>query len=148
MTQEHILTSGITDTLDIPHAQGQTITLRKLSWQHLKDARETKKETALAELAGVPSNMLPDLGGRCRKGCGEEKHEGACPTPEEGDESGRDPADAYDTETLLQAAIVSWSYTEPVSKKNINDLNEQTAMWLKVEIVRLNTVPSEGEQKN
>ena len=106
MTQEHILTSGITDTLDIPHAQGQTITLRKLSWQHLKDARETKKETALAELAGVPSNMLPGLGGRCRKGCGEEKHEGACPTPEEGAVAGPGPADAYETENLRHADIV------------------------------------------
>ena len=148
MQQEHIMTSGITDTLDIPHASGQTITLRKLSWQHLKEARAKHKADFLEEMAVMPSNMIPDMSNRCRKGCGEEKHKGACPPPEDGEQSGIDPADEYDTETLLQAAIVSWSYEEPVSKANVNDLNEQTAKWLKAEIVRLNTAPTEEEQGN
>ena len=148
MTQEDTLTSDITDTLDIPHAPGQTITVRNLSWQHLKDARAVRKAEVMEELAALPSSMIPDMRNRCRRGCGEEKHKGACPPPEDGDQLGGNPVDEYDTETLLQAAVVSWSNDAPVSKANVNDLNEQTAMWLKAEIVRLNTAPTEGEQKN
>ena len=144
-----MLTIGITDKLDIPHEPGEWIEIRKLSWKHLADARKGRQETVFATVRAMGGEVLNALPSRCSKGCGEEKHDGACPPPaERADPSATDPTNEFDIETLLQSAIIAWSYEEPVSRETVNDLNEPTTKWLAGEIVRLNTAPSEGERKN
>ena len=144
-----MLTIGITKELEIPHEPGETITIRKLSWKQLANARKERQEAVFATVKAMGGEVLSALPSRCSKGCGEEKHQGACPPPEErADPSGVDPTNEYDHGTLLQTGIVSWSYEKPANVGNIDDLDEVTAKWAVAEIVAYNTAPSEGERKN
>ena len=145
-----MLTIGMTDKLDIPDEPDAWIEVRRLSWRHLADARKARQLEVFATVRAMGSDVLNSLPGRCSKGCGEEKHDGACPpVAERADQAAVDPVNEFDIETLLVNAIVGWSYDEPVSKATINDsLSEPTAKWLAGEIVRLNTLPTEEETKN
>ena len=144
-----MLTMGITERLDVPGEEGQWIEVRRLSWKHLADARKARQEAVFATVRAMGGEVLKSLPSRCSKGCGEEKHEGRCtPVAQRADQAATDPVNEFDIETLLQSAVVGWSYEETVSKDTISDLSEPTANWLAAEIVRLNTTPAEGAQKN
>ena len=47
----------------------------------------------------------------------------------------------YDAATLLEYAVVSWSYPEPVSPENLSLLDSITREWLVEEVVTRNTRP-------
>ena len=147
-----MLTSGITDTLEIPHEPGQTITIRKLPWKQLAKARKARKKGVFSDVKDMGADVLAALPSRCAKGCGEEKHKGDCPPVEERSNLAEaDPTEEFDQDTLLHAGITEWTYEKdgkgvPCNEANINDMDEVTAKWAFAEIVKFNTAPSEEEQ--
>lgn len=144
-----MLTKGITDKRDIPHEPGEWIEIRKLSWIDLDDAREARQAAVFGNVKAMGGEVMAALPKRCKKGCGEEKHDGACPPPEErADDSAADPTNEYDQNIMLHRGIVAWSYEEPSSGANIDTLDEVTAHWIHGELVVYNTVPKGDEQKN
>jgi hypothetical protein len=143
-----MLTIGITDRRDIPHEPGEWIEIRKLSWKQLADARKVRQEVVFSSVRAMGGEVINALPKRCGQ-CGEEKHEGACPPPEQRtDASAADPTNEYDRGTLLHTGIVAWSYDKPANVGNIDELDDVTAAWATAEIVAYNTVPSEEERKN
>ena len=144
-----MLTSGITETLDTPHEPGQTITIRKLSWKQLNKARKARRKGVFSDVKDMGSEVLAALPSRCAKGCGDEKHKGACPTVEDRvDPAATDPTDEYDQDTLLHVGITAWSYEENATEANVDMLDEPTAKWVFAEVVRFNTRPTEEKKGN
>lgn len=145
-------TEGITERLEVPGEPDQWIEIRKLSWHDLKKAREARQDNVLGTLRTMGGDVVKSLPGRCRE-CGEEKHDGDCPPPEERkDASAADPTNEYDQETILHAGVVSWSYEPALTKENriarINGLDEPTGKWLHEQLVARNTTPKGDERKN
>ncbi len=144
-----MLTIGITDKREIPHEPGEWIEIRKLSWKQLANARKERQEAVFATVRAMGGEVLNSLPSRCSKGCGEEKHKGNCPPPEErADPSAADPTNEFDIATLLHVGIVAWSYEQAANVGNIDELDDVTAKWAAAAIVAYNTTPSEGERKN
>lgn len=145
-----MLTSGITDTLEIPHEPGETITIRKLAWKALDAAKKARRKDTFSDVKEMGADVLAALPSRCSKGCGEEKHKGKCPPVEDrvDTDAAKDPTGEYDQDMILHSGITDWSYDKACNAANIDDLDEPTAKWAFEEIIKFNTAPTEDEQKN
>ncbi len=134
-------TKGITKTLDHPHEEGQTVTIRKVSSGYLDVAREIfsrRTSRNIKEMGG-----LGGLGNikRCPK-CAGQREEGHECNPLDvfaKEERAKGPsavdASVLDRKTMLNAAITSWSAEFEVNEESVADLDEFTADWLFREIV-------------
>ena len=143
-----MLTIGITKQVAIPHEKGEWIEIRKLSWKQLDDARKMRQEAVFSTVRAMGGEVMAALPKTCRR-CGEEKHDGACPSQaERAAAAASDPMNDYDRATLLHAGIVKWSYQEVLTEAAIDQLDEVTAAWAAEEILAYNTTPSEEERKN
>lgn len=123
-------------TVEIPHEPGQWIGFCKLSWKQFKQARkkaEKENREVIRELGGEILKALQVEGGekRARKLIDEQEY---------------DPR-TYDTEELLLAGIVSWSYEAEVNPETVAALDKQTSDWAVRKLIDLNRPPSEGEEK-
>ena len=113
-----MLVRSATKRLEIPHEPGQHMTLRRLSWRQLEEASETASLVSL-ERAG---RMGPEMVVALRKIADGEASEGS----------------EYDKATVLHYGITEWSYEEKVTPENIDMLDQQTADWAFLEILKLN----------
>ena len=113
-----MLVRSVTKRLEIPHEPGETMTLQRLSWSQLDQAREASTMASLAKAA----KMGPELIMALRQSTDDEASEGS----------------QYDKATVLCYGISDWSYDAEVTAANIDMLDEQTADWAFAEILKLN----------
>jgi hypothetical protein len=121
-----------TDTLAVPHEEGEFITIRSLLATEMDEAKEVRMKRVM-DLWG---DSLPSMS--------------AGQQSEETEETLAQRVAQYDALTLLKYAVVSWSYEAPVHEVNINSsmileqverLDTVTRDWLVEEIVQRNTRP-------
>ncbi len=128
-----MLTSRITKEVPIPHEPGEWLRIRRLPGKKLEEAREEKTRQALVRCRA--------MGGEAIKQLQETSREEATQT------LAADPFAQHDTDTLLRAGIIAWSYEEKPTPQNIEDLDEQTRQWAAREIFALSFV-TEDDSKN
>lgn len=150
-----MLVSKEPERLDVPHESGEWIEIMKLSWKQLKAARKKQEQ----EQREVMKDFGPAFLRALTSSEDGEKKARSFLKNREYDESN------FDTEVLLESAILSWSYKEKKDEKNEKDeedervgikvnlenielLDELTAIWLKQEIINLTRPPDEEEVKN
>ena len=125
-----MLTSKITQELPLPHEPGAVITVRLLSGEQLKRARQARAREALKAYGELSASV--DLS----------------TLPSQAQDSAAvleaDPLASYDVGTLLAAGIVAWTYEEPVTPETIADLDEVTMDY--VARALLPPARSEGER--
>lgn len=141
-----IFTNQIEKTLPVPNDPDHAITIRKLPRRHLeKAAREAQRQhlEGLQEIGGP--RQIAELQEAL------EKLDPPKPEQPVSDEPKRDPLTAYDRQTLLQAAIVRWTYDVPVTPETIQEIDEDTEEWLAREVLRLSRpslFETEADRKN
>jgi hypothetical protein len=127
------LTSKLTpDRIELEHEPGEWIEIKPVSWMVLRDAKEARVSRAIAPFVSLGPEGIAALQGQGQSRNGdmpEDEH------PEE-----------YDRETLLRKSVIAWSYDQPVTEANIDDLDDVTAKVVYKRAVALNTrSKSEGE---
>ena len=88
------------------------VEIRELSGRILREARDARATQSIRKVVelGDAFKALRDIQAEAFR------DPAALPTP----------GDSYDVDVLLHAAIVGWSYPEPVTTENIDDLDETT----------------------
>jgi len=124
-----LLGQGDEVQVDIPHEPGQHMRFRPLTGRDLQRARDATSARLLKMLG---SDGLREL---------QQDARGAA------DEGEADPAAALDVDTVLEAGIAGWTYSEALMPANIARLDEATRTWAFGEIVRisLRTAAAVGE---
>lgn len=115
-----MLTSRITKTIEHPDEPGVSFTLRKLSYAHIEEAEDVKREKALSVMKSLDGISLPES-------TAEQKAEQA--------RLANEPDQKYDRTTVLRRGITAWTYDAELSEQNIADLDESTAAWLFATII-------------
>lgn len=118
-----------TRKVDIPHEPGEWMEVKKLSWRQLTLAADIQTDETIGR--------LKKMGGDLFKALSNEKAK-----------QDINPGLQYDRGFVLEAGISRWSYEAPVTKENIEKLDEETAKWAFEEILSLNKPLSEEERKN
>lgn len=113
--------------IDLPHEEGQWITIKPVSWLVMRDARDARVKRAIRPFTELPAESIAALQ-RPSKTNGT--------SPQVADD---DATEEYDRETLLRASVVEWSYDAPVTPANIDDLDDVTAGFIYRHAVSLNT---------
>jgi hypothetical protein len=117
-----VFTSRITDTIDIPHDPGQSVTIRKLAPRHLEMAAKAQQLKAIGDLKemGGPAFMkeLQGLSDEQRKAV-------------------TDPMQRYDRLTLIAKGVTAWTYPEERIAENFEDLDDQTAEFIARAVLKL-----------
>ena len=116
--------------VDVPHEDGEWVEIAPLTWADLETARRIKTEDAIKQAALFSADTLRGI---------QSQQDGAATAP--------DPADGLDVATVLHAGVKAWSYAEPVTRENIDRLDEPTAQWAFAEIAG-RSVLSKEEQGN
>jgi len=123
---------------EIPYEPGAYIDITRLSWKQMKSARkrqEAEQRAVMRELGEEVLRVVFDAGV-------DRKDKERALNQFNYHES------QFDTELLLGAGIVGWSYDAPVNEDSIAQLDERTAIWIKSEIIALNAPDSEEVSKN
>lgn len=106
------LTNELRKRLDIPHEDGQWVTVRKLSHYQISMAEDARFAAITAKLKALDGIKLPD-----------------------GDPNATvKAADKYDRLTVLRSGVTEWSYGVPPAE-GVAELDEDTAAWLFGEII-------------
>lgn len=114
--------------VEVPHEPGEWFDLRQLSWADRQAAREARQAASLAQIKALGPDLLRDL------------------RSQEQSNTADDPLNEFDMATLLKAAVVGWSYDQPVSAATLAQLDEQTAAWVIREALGVSA--SEADRKN
>lgn len=114
--------------VEVPHEPGEWFDLRQLSWADRQAAREARQAASLAQIKALGPDLLRDLRSAERSATDD------------------DPANEYDTATILRAAVAAWSYDQPVTAETLGQLDELTAVWVIREA--LGITASETDRKN
>ncbi|MCG3776794.1 MAG: hypothetical protein JW395_3665 [Nitrospira sp.] len=131
------LVSKITKTVTIP-GEDVSVVIRKLSHKDLKTAAKVKQSEGVG--------FMREMGGELLKAL-READTAAVKKIQDAQEA---DVTNYDRDTLLKTGIVSWSYEEPLGKKNeaTDDLDEPTAKFLAAEIFEFSRPETAVEGKN
>ena len=135
---------------EIPHESGEWFDLIKLSWKKLKKS----KRRATSEQMEVMSETAKAFGGAnfVQQALGEvaklDKAGKATEAVQRAAQKGEYDESNFDTETLLLAGTVGWSYDAEVNAGTIAELDEGTAIWAKQAIIDLTKPPTEEDRKN
>jgi len=118
------LVRGQAKRLDVPGEPGQWVEIKKLPWGLLDGAREARTKAVIegARLWG------PDMISAINSGRERSDVQAAA----------ADPYNEFDRGFLLRHAVLSWSY-DAALPDGVEDLEEETAEWLKREIVDFNS---------
>ena len=119
-----MITSNITDTLEIPNEPGTTITIRMLSHGALKKARDTRLYELARMLGGIKLPTTSPEEERADKEAADKEEE-------------EDPLVGYDITTVLHKGIKSWSYPEKCNPETIDELDDKTADFVAKAIIKL-----------
>lgn len=130
-----IFASRTTQTIELPFDPPHTVTIRKLAGRHLEAAhREYLFQTIenvkrmggpafQRELTAVVQAVDPE------------------DRPTEGGPTAPNPLAGVDVLELLVRGVVAWSYSEPISREMLEDLDDDAAEFIARAILRL-TKPS------
>ena len=112
-----MLVIGKQKTVDIPHEDGQQITIKALSWKKLKDAQRAQQTQGI--------EFMRELGGELMQALrsGDTDKVKALEDAQEAN------INNYDRMTLLQKGLVSWTYESELSQESIEELDEVTAAF-------------------
>ena len=113
-----MLTDKIIKWIELPHEPGEWIEARMPSLSILVTARRRHNRSALEMMEGIDWPNLPDL-----------------KAPEVPAQDVRLLSDTTDWLSLLGACITAWSYEEPVTLANIEQLDEQTVEVLLIALL-------------
>lgn len=130
-----MLTRHITKRMTIPHEPDHWMELRRLSWTDLQHASDVHATTIAQRLRAMGSEIVTAVTAARQQ---REELTPALDTPELN----------YDQRTLLERGIAAWSYPEPVTPENIQDLDEETAAWAMRAIIDLARGREGDERKN
>lgn len=122
-----MLTRNATRILVLPHEPGTSITIRRLSWPQLEQARQVRQRAVFRSYAGSIEDVSPELLKKIRDASD------TATTRKAADEV---DLSEYDLATLLEAGIVDWTYDAPVTAETVGELDETTALYVAREIVR------------
>lgn len=108
----------------VPHEEGTEFTLRSLGHKTLRDARnkrvkEIQKEVSELDISNLREALKDEL----------DKEKKEAEAKKSADTSGDVEDYTYDTDTVLEAGIVSWSYELDVTPASISELDPETAEW-------------------
>lgn len=124
-----------------PHEKDTWFEIVQLSWKQLKKARRR----AVLENAEVAKAF----GAAFVKALGEdETGEAAMRVMKKQEQAEKQDPASFDTETMLRHGLVGWSYKAKLDDESREELDDETAEWLKVEILNISKPPSERELKN
>ena len=112
---------------EIPHESGEWVELRKLSARQLRKCEKERQKEVMSLAREMGADIFKALQG--------------VETPDRE----VDVRSRYHLDTLLELAIESWSYDEPVSKENIGRLDEQTEQFIVSKV--LGVEPEEEAKK-
>lgn len=114
-----MLTSKITDTIEIPHEPGNTVTIRKLSHHQLMMSVDATVDDALGQMKKLGDVKLPEPDE-------ETKRKRA--------EAVEDPRNKYHRHKILEYGITAWAGPnyegDAVTQGTRDDLDETTALFL------------------
>ena len=138
-----MLLVNVTQTVEVPHEEGESFELRKLSWKQLGDARDAQQRAAMARAREIGGELVKVFteGSQQLK----EAQANIDAASESNGNAGYKLGD-YDLESLLCAGIAGWSYDSKVSKSAIGSLDETTAEWAGQAILDI-TKPLSGEEE-
>jgi len=122
-----MLTGSDKKRLNLPHEPGEYVDIQTPPHGAFDVAAEIKSRKAMEQAAQLPPAILQGSMEAART-------------------SERDPLETYDKATLIEAAVVGWSYDEQVTPESIARLDLQTADLVFKEIVVANVIdPTLGE---
>jgi len=138
-----VFTSLVQDTITIPHDDGGTVVIRKLAPKKLREAARASQLQALEDFKAMGGRATLDA----FKGIGDDAKavpETDVPAP------AADPLTGYDQATLCAKGIVSWSYPREVNTEAIDDLDEDTLLFIARAVLKLSRpslflTPAEAE---
>lgn len=117
-----MLTNKLTKTIPVPHEDGVTVTIRKLSFGALDEARVVKRNDAAGIMKAFQGVALPSM-----------SELQAAVVAEADGEDAPDPGAPYDRATVIKHGLTAWSLDDPVSA--FTELGDDTATWLFNEII-------------
>jgi len=129
------LVTNLTHLVEIPHEPGQTLTVRRLSWRELEEAKAARGRKAIASFKDLGPELMEQLRRADR------------PEPEQSNGASQRSAEDYDRGVLLRAGIVEWSYDAPVNEETVEQLDEETAAFAAEAILGLHE-RTEADRKN
>src|SRR3990167_4803890 len=121
---------GVIRRVLLSHEPGAWVDLRLLSWRQLEEAQHAHLAATVRQFSGLADGM------EAFQGFIDKATVGGTVAQQQN----------FDTATLLRAGIVAWSYEEPVSPENIDDLDAETVRVLVAELTPHGQ--SEEERKN
>lgn len=139
------LIRDMTTVLDIPHEAGQTITIRKLTWRKLAEARKGREQEQREALRQLGAEFVQAI-----RGGDEAKAKAAEAAPTVDATAPNDPdyqVAQFALGALLEMGIVAWSYTEPVTPAALDLLDERTAQWAGQAILDYTRPPSDAASR-
>lgn len=125
-----IFTNRVTRDLAVPDTEPvQTVVIRKLAGRHLEAAavEAQRKSMANVKVIGGPALVKEFMAIRDPKPA---PAEGEAPKPV-------DPMNDYDATVLVQKAVLSWTFDEPLSAAAIEEMDDEVLDWLAREVLRL-----------
>lgn len=127
----------VSDPIDIPNEPGQWVKLRRLG-------RTRMRAAATAYLVGAVTR-INDMGGpealKVLRSMKEDANPLKDTLKEETEKADADPLNSFDEDTLLNAGVESWSYTDatgaiaPVNAETLDQVSANTAKWMARTIV-------------
>lgn len=133
-----MLTRNVTTVKNIPGEPGATMTFRQLGWRQLAEAEEARSATGLRSIKNMGSEVFRELQNVSRT----EVQEQAAT------EQAADPLAKYDQATILFAGIADWSYSDKLTRENIDSLDAATARWAALEIINMGQPPIDQEMED
>lgn len=136
------IVSKLTQRFEIPHEAGESMEFKRLSWRELQQARQARTDAVFANLKAMGGDVLTAM-----RSAEAQREEIEAEAPRRST-----PAD-YDAATVLRLGIAGWSYPDKVTAQNIDGLDEETAEWAFLAIMRFNNIypasePAEDSRKN
>lgn len=117
-----------TRRLDLPHEAGQYVEVRYLSHTALGRAREAATSSSFKAL----KEMGAEIAGLATQNASQAEIAEARAANAA---ANTNPLAGFDRNTLLFEGIVGWSYDAPVTRDNIDDLDEETAQYVAEQLV-------------
>ena len=131
-----MLTKHATIRLELPHEPGEWVEVYPLSGRRLREARKAREEAAMQVAMKQVSVLGADLMAAVQ----------ATRTNQATTETAPAAVEDYDADTILRSSIAAWSYDEPVTDENVDDLDSVTQNYIVQELLKPTIERSKQEQ--
>ena len=141
-----IFATRVTKVITIPHDEPNTVTIQKLTGRHLERARQESQFKSVDDLKRMGGAAFQKE--LASLGTSEDQAKLIAKVQ-------ADPLNSFDAYTVLQKGIRAWTYEREVTADAIEELDEDSALFLAREILRLTkpalfatAAEAEAQQKN